>query len=184
MPPFLIDMTEPVMLPRSERDHFVFFAGSIKPWLPSYSRGVRQYIAEHFSSRPDWYVFKRTEALSPTMRANYLDHMRRSLFCLCPEGLFAFTPRVVEAILSGCIPVVFSERIDHPFASSAVPYASIVVHIPASAIAELPSRLAALSPEDVARRLRAIGDAAPALLYHSPPAAGDALYRALDELAG
>ena len=37
-----------------------------------------------------------------------IDHMRRSRFCLCPGGDTPYTKRFFLALLSGCIPVVFT----------------------------------------------------------------------------
>ena len=41
--------------------------------------------------------------------------MARSLFCLCPLGWAPWSPRLVESVLLGCIPVIIADNIRLPF---------------------------------------------------------------------
>lgn len=47
-------------------------------------------------------------------RLRYIDSLRRSLFCLCPSGIGPNTIRLWEAIGSGSIPVILSDRFRPP----------------------------------------------------------------------
>jgi len=42
--------------------------------------------------------------------------MKAATFCLAPRGRAAWSPRLDEAILAGCIPVIIAEYYDPPYA--------------------------------------------------------------------
>ena len=62
------------------RELLALFAGHVLPDRPAYSRGVRQYMAEHFQSKSG---FKLVEGHYD----GYCEDLHRSTFCLAPEGL-------------------------------------------------------------------------------------------------
>lgn len=45
----------------------------------------------------------------------YIDDMRSSTFCICPEGWHAWSPRPFYAILQNCIPVIMSDELEMPY---------------------------------------------------------------------
>jgi hypothetical protein len=98
----------------AKRDIFAYFRGQFN-WKSGignrndeYSRGVRAALEEHLVGDP---LFDVREGTSAT----YVDDLRRSLFCLCPRGFAVWSPRIFEAVLAGCIPVVIADEIRLPF---------------------------------------------------------------------
>lgn len=56
--------------------------------------------------------------------AGYQLEIARSVFCLCPLGWAPWSPRLVESVALGCVPVVIADGIRLPF-SSAVRWSEI-----------------------------------------------------------
>ncbi len=73
-----------------------------------YSKGVRQYLKEHYSADKDFRI-------TGTRIDSYFEDMMSSRFCLCPEGWHAWNPRPYQAVLLGCIPVLLSDEIELAF---------------------------------------------------------------------
>ena len=47
--------------------------------------------------------------------AGYQSEIVRSLFCLCPLGWAPWSPRLVESVVLGCVPVIIADNIRLPF---------------------------------------------------------------------
>lgn len=62
------------------------------------TRGVRAALQQHCKSK--------FRGGAPSV---YYPYMARSRFCVCPAGLAPWSPRPVEAVLMGCIPVILSD---------------------------------------------------------------------------
>lgn len=95
-------------LSSDKRDFFVFYAGQmhgvVRPVLIDYWRG----------KDPSMKIY---EVLPPEIANNisYAEHMKRSRYCLCPKGFEVNSPRIVEAILSGCVPVIIADNFVLPY---------------------------------------------------------------------
>lgn len=86
-----------------EKSHLAFLAGKS-------SSKVRARIMEHFADDPD--------VLIPHSRLShdkFVCEMTKSVFCLSPRGLAAWSPRLEEALYAGCIPVIIADYYEPPF---------------------------------------------------------------------
>ncbi|CAH8270802.1 unnamed protein product [Arabidopsis lyrata] len=88
----------------SKRTILAFFAGNLHGY-------VRPILLNQWSSRPepDMKIFNRIDHKS------YIRYMKRSRFCVCAKGYEVNSPRVVESVLYGCVPVIISDNFVPPF---------------------------------------------------------------------
>jgi probable glucuronoxylan glucuronosyltransferase IRX7 len=142
--------------------------------LPSlYNRKVRTELLQHYGRNKKFYL-KRKRFDS------YRSEMARSLFCLCPLGWAPWSPRLVESVLLGCIPVVIA-RLPFP---SIVRWQDISLQVAEKDIASLEMVL----DHGVATNLTVIQRnlwgpvKRKALIFNRPMEVGDATWQVLREL--
>ncbi|KAL3683701.1 hypothetical protein R1sor_001723 [Riccia sorocarpa] len=103
--------TSPVQ--RRKRDILAYFRGKLElhPKNVSgqlYSRGIRTRLWKKYK-RDKLFVMRRKRA------DGYQSEMLRSVFCLAPLGWAPWSPRIVEAVMYGCVPVIIADKISLPY---------------------------------------------------------------------
>lgn len=169
----------PSSTPRSIFAYFrgLFYDVGNDPEGGYYARGVRASIWENFKNNP---LFD----LSTQHPATYYEDMQRAIFCLCPLGWAPWSPRLVEAVVFGCIPVIIADDIVLPFAD-AIPWNEIGIFVPEKDVPKLDAILTSLTPEEVIWKQRALAKLSikQALLFPQPSQPGDGFHQILNGLA-
>ncbi|EAY77054.1 hypothetical protein OsI_05011 [Oryza sativa Indica Group] len=168
--------------PATPRSIFVYFRGLFydmgnDPEGGYYARGARASVWENFKDNPLFDI-------STEHPATYYEDMQRAIFCLCPLGWAPWSPRLVEAVVFGCIPVIIADDIVLPFAD-AIPWGEISVFVAEEDVPRLDTILASVPLDEVIRKQRLLASPAmkQAVLFHQPARPGDAFHQILNGLA-
>lgn len=115
--------------------------------------------------------------------AGYQSEIVRSTFCLCPLGWAPWSPRLVESVALGCIPVIIADGIRLPF-PSAVPWAEISLTVAENAVDKLGEILEHVAATNLTLIQRNLWDPSvrKALLFNIPILEGDATWQVLESL--
>ncbi|KAH6814658.1 Exostosin family protein [Perilla frutescens var. frutescens] len=166
----------------NRRDIFAFFRGKMElhPKNVSgrfYSKRVRTEIWRRYSGDRRFYL-KRERF------AGYQSEIMRSKFCLCPLGWAPWSPRLVESVALGCVPVIIADGIRLPF-PSAVPWADISLTVEETAVDRLGDILEHVAATNLTSIQRNLWDPAVrgALLFNVPILEGDATWQVLESLS-
>nr|GEV81876.1 probable glucuronoxylan glucuronosyltransferase IRX7 [Tanacetum cinerariifolium] len=126
IPPYVSpDKVKSVLLKapvNGRRDIFVFFRGKMEVHPKNvsgrfYSKRVRTKIWRKYANNKRFYLKRRRFT-------GYHSEIARSTFCLCPLGWAPWSPRLVESIALGCVPVIIADGIHLPFEST-IPWTDI-----------------------------------------------------------
>ncbi|RLN28143.1 putative glucuronosyltransferase [Panicum miliaceum] len=168
--------------PDTPRSIFVYFRGLFydtgnDPEGGYYARGARASVWENFKNNP---LFDISTDHPPT----YYEDMQRSVFCLCPLGWAPWSPRLVEAVVFGCIPVIIADDIVLPFAD-AIPWEEIGVFVAEEDVPRLDSILTSIPTDVILRKQRLLANPSmkQAMLFPQPAQPGDAFHQILNGLA-
>ncbi|KCV71486.1 hypothetical protein H696_02431 [Fonticula alba] len=95
------------------------FHGTIQRDFP-HSRGVRQLLQALSEGHALWEDARRAVGAGPAVARLALGKDPRnrpgeeSRFCLCPPGFYEWSPRPLEAMMLGCVPVIFGDDLEAP----------------------------------------------------------------------
>ncbi|CAK9206777.1 unnamed protein product [Sphagnum troendelagicum] len=185
IPPYISPLDiAPYMLPPEEqkRNIFAFFRGKMEIHPKNYSgrmysRGVRTAIYHRYGRNKLFYL-KRQRA------EGYQAELLRSIFCLCPLGWAPWSPRIVESVVFGCVPVIIADNIALPY-SHAVDWNAIslkVREIDVPRLAKILLHVAATNLSVIQKNLWK-EENRQALLFLEPLRIGDATWHLLDLLS-
>ncbi|RDX90252.1 putative glucuronoxylan glucuronosyltransferase IRX7, partial [Mucuna pruriens] len=164
------------------RDIWVFFRGKMEVHPKNvsgryYSKKVRTEIWRKFNGDRRFYLQRHRFA-------GYQSEIARSVFCLCPLGWAPWSPRLVESVALGCVPVVIADGIRLPFLS-AVKWSEISVTVAerdVGRLAEILERVAATNLSAIQRNLWNPATRR-ALLFNGQVQEGDATWQVLRALS-
>lgn len=165
-----------------QRDIFVFFRGKMEVHPKNvsgqfYSKRVRTEILRKYGSDRRFYLRRNRFA-------GYLSEIVRSVFCLCPLGWAPWSPRLVESIALGCVPVIIADGIRLPF-ETAVPWSEISLTVAERDIGKLGSILDYVAATNLSSIQRTLWDprVQRALMFHDDVEVGDATWQILFALS-
>ncbi|KAE8098437.1 hypothetical protein FH972_016503 [Carpinus fangiana] len=151
----------------SHRPILAFFAGGLHG-------PIRPVLLEHWENKDEDL---RVHRYLPK-GVSYYDMMRKSKYCICPSGYEVASPRVVEAIYSGCVPVLISDHYVPPF-SDVLNWKSFSVEVPVKDIPNLKKILMEISPRQYIRMQRRVVQVRRHFEVHSPPKRFDVFHMVL-----
>ena len=164
------------------RDIRVFFRGKMEVHPKNisgrfYSKRVRTEIWRKFNGDRRFYLQRRRFA-------GYQTEIARSVFCLCPLGWAPWSPRLVESVALGCVPVIIADGIRLPF-PSAVKWPEISLTVPEKDVGKLDMILERVVATNLSLIQRNLWDpkTRQALLFNSEITEGDATWHVLISLS-
>nr|APW77262.1 IRX10_7 [Plantago ovata] len=165
------------------RSIFAYFRGQFydlvnDPEGGNYARGARAALWENFKDNP---LFNISSERSST---TYYEDMQRARFCLCPLGWSPWSPRLVEAVVFGCIPVIIADGIVLPF-EDAIPWEEIGIFVAEKDVPMLDKILTSVPVDEISRKQRLLAKPSikQAMLYPQPSQPRDAFHQILSGLA-
>ncbi|CAK9187240.1 unnamed protein product [Ilex paraguariensis] len=166
----------------SRRDIFAFFRGKMEVHPKNisgrfYSKRVRTKILQKYGGDRRFYLKRHRFA-------GYQSEIVRSVFCLCPLGWAPWSPRLVESVVLGCVPVIIADGIRLPF-SSAVSWPEISLTVAENDVDKLGPILEQVAATNLTAIQRNLWDpdVRRALLFHDQMREGDATWQVLGALA-
>lgn len=141
------------------------------------SRKVRTEILRKYGGDRRFYLKRHRFA-------GYQSEIVRSVFCLCPLGWAPWSPRLVESVALGCVPVLIADGIRLPF-ESAVNWPEISLTVPERDVGKLGDILEHVTKTNLTIIQRNLWDPETrrALLYSDPMEEGDATWQVMNELS-
>lgn len=144
---------------------------------PIFDRRVRTAILRRYSNDGRFYLRRHRFV-------GYQSEIARAKFCLCPRGWAPWSPRLVESVALGCVPVIVADGIRLPF-PDAVPWADISLTVAEADVDELGDVLEHVAATNLTAIQRNLWDpqVRKALLFGVTMEEGDATWQVLVALS-
>lgn len=141
------------------------------------TRRVRTEILQKYGNDKRFYLKRHRFA-------GYQSEIVRSVFCLCPLGWAPWSPRLVESVTLGCVPVIIADGIRLPFEST-VPWSEISLTVRENDVAKLGNILDYVATTNLSVIQRKLWDPKlrQALLFNDDVETGDATWEVLVALS-
>ncbi|KAJ9549032.1 hypothetical protein OSB04_021575 [Centaurea solstitialis] len=117
----------------SKRTILVFFSGGVHGY-------IREVLLKHWENKTEDGV--KIQKYLPK-GDDYYQQVRKSKYCICASGWEVASPRMVEALYMGCVPVLVKDDYAKPF-SDVLNWDTFSVDIPTSHIPQLKDILMAI----------------------------------------
>lgn len=164
------------------RDIFAFFRGKMEVHPKNvsgrfYSKRVRTAIWRKYGGDRKFYLQRHRFA-------GYQSEIVRSVFCLCPLGWAPWSPRLVESVVLGCVPVIIADDIRLPF-PEAVRWPEISLTVAERDVGKLGMILEHVAATNLTAIQKNLMDpfVRRALLFNNQIEQGDATWQVLSALA-
>nr|XP_039270418.1 probable glycosyltransferase At3g07620 [Styela clava] len=152
------------------RKILAFFAGNLA------SGRIRPTIQNHFFNDPDFTIIDREVSWSA-----YLNYLKQSRFCLVPRGREVWSPRLMDAVFYGCIPVILSDHYHLPL-QGIVNWSEFSVIVPESQVAKLKSILLNIPDSKIAAMQNVLKRVYIHFVWNNPAQPHDAFYSVMYQL--
>ncbi|XP_054788486.1 probable glycosyltransferase At5g03795 [Prosopis cineraria] len=159
--------------PPSQRPILAFFAGGMHGYL-------RPILLKYWENRE---ADMQVSGPLPHVRgnANYLQLVKSSKYCICARGHEVNSPRVVEAILNECVPVILSDNFVPPF-FEVLNWESFVVIVTEKDIPNLRNILLSISEERYLEMYKRVKQVQEHFLWHAEPVKYDLFHMILHSI--
>ncbi|XP_071698404.1 probable glycosyltransferase At5g03795 [Rutidosis leptorrhynchoides] len=117
----------------SKRTILVFFSGGVHGY-------IREVLLKHWENKTEDGV--KVQKYLPKGE-NYYQQVRKSKYCICASGWEVASPRMVEALYMGCVPVLIKDDYAKPF-SDVLNWNTFSVDISTSHISQMKDILMAI----------------------------------------
>jgi len=159
------------------RDSLAVYIGSTLTITP-YHTAIRKTMTAQCDRKKNCHWMRIFHSSTDTRFVDFMTVYKRAIFCLCPPGDDPGRKAVFDAIVSGCIPVVFHESTiynQYPWHFSEETALDISVFIPGQQLVDgklnMMKILSEISEDVIKKKQAAIEKLAPKLQYSIPPIA-------------
>jgi hypothetical protein len=155
------------------RSRLAFFAGNFR------NGHVRSVVRSHFQNDTDIVLLPTGPNKVPPEQ--YRHYLETSKFCLCLAGWRVWSPRLVDGLFYGCVPVIIADHYDLPLGEF-FDWNEFSVNVAERNIPRLKSILQAIPEERVRRMQERIQQVYMHFVWNSPPKPYDTFYLSMLQL--